>query len=185
MNNKPNSKKIILCGKRVDFYKITKNDLRTLQRWRNSNEIWPYNTQYILLNMINQKQWYEQIIQKNSDRIMFMITNKLGKPIGVCGLIHIDLKDKTASIAIIIGEKKYQSRGFGTEILQMLIHYGFNKIKVHRIEAQVFAYNAVSTKLFKKMNFKQEVTLRDSLWRQGKWWDVFILSVLQNEYAVT
>lgn len=181
--NKLNSKKIVLRGKRVNFCKITINDLTTLQKWRNSSEIWPYNTQYVLLNMINQQQWYKQITQKNSDRIMFMVTDKMGKPIGVCGLIHINLKAKIASVAIIIGEKKYQSKGFGTEILQMLLDYGFNQIRIHRIEAEIFAYNQVSAKLFKKLNFKQEVILRDSLWRNGKWWDILILSILQNEYA--
>lgn len=181
--NELNYKKMVLCGKRVNFCKITKNDLSTLQKWRNSSEIWLYNTQYVLLNMVNQQQWYEQIMQKKSDRIMFMVTNKLGKPIGVCGLIHIDLKDKIASIAIIIGEKEYQNKGFGTEILQMLVDYGFNQVRIHRIEAEVFAYNQASTKLFEKMNFKQEVILRDSLWRNGKWWDILILSILQNEYT--
>ncbi len=181
--NKLNSKKIILHGKQVNFCKITKNDLATLQKWRNSSEIWPYNTQYVLLNMINQQQWYEQITQKNSERVMFMVTDKMGKPIGICGLIHINLKAKIASVAIIIGEKKYQNKGFGTEILQMLLCYGFNQIRLHRIEAEVFTYNQASAKLFKKLNFKQEVILRDSLWRNGKWWDILILSILQNEYT--
>lgn len=180
--NELNSKKIV-HGKRVNFCKITKNDLATLQKWRNSSEIWSYSTQYVLLNMINQQQWYEQIMQKNSDRVMFMVTTKAGKPIGVCGLIHINLKDKIASVAIIIGEKKYQSKGFGTEILQMLLDYGFNQIRIHKIESEVFAYNQASAKLFKKMNFKEEVILRDSLWRNGKWWNILILSILQNEYV--
>ena len=178
--NKLNSKNIVLFGKRVNFNKITKNDLKTLQRWRNSSEVWQYNTQYILLNMINQKQWYDQNIQKNSDRIMFMVTNKIGESIGVCGLIHMNPKDKNASVAIMIGEKKYHNKGLGIEILQLLVNYGFTKIKLHRIEAKIFAYNQISVHLFKKMNFKQEVIMRDSLWRQGKWWDVYTFSLIQS-----
>lgn len=181
--SKLKSKKIAVYGKHVNFYTITKNDLRTLQRWRNSNDIFAYNTQYVLLNMIDQENWYGQTMQKNSDRVMFMVTNKLGKPIGVCGLIHVDLKDKTASIAIIIGEKKFHNKGFGTEALQILIGYGFNKLKLHRLEAEVFEYNETSIKLFKKMNFTQEIVSRDSLWRRGKWWNIFLFSILQNEHV--
>ncbi|WP_148550698.1 GNAT family N-acetyltransferase [Candidatus Nitrosotenuis cloacae] len=180
--SKLKSKKVVMYGKHVNFYTITKNDLRTLQRWRNSNDIFAYNTQYVLLNMINQENWYETL-QKNSDRIMFMVTNKLDNPIGVCGLIHVDLNDKTASIAIIIGEKKFQSKGFGTAALQMLIDYGFNKLKLHRLEAEVFEYNETSIKLFKKMNFTQEIVLRNSLWRRGKWWNTFLFSILRNEHV--
>jgi len=174
--------KMMLHGKNVNFRKITKSDLHILQRWRNSTDVFLYNTQYVLLNMIDQKNWYEQIMQKNSDRIMFMVVNKLNAPIGVCGLIHNDLKNKSASIAIIIGEKKFQNKGFGTEILQILIDYGFNKLKIHRLEADVFVFNEASIKFFQKNNFTQEVILRDSLWRRGKWWDVFIFSILQNEW---
>ena len=73
--NKENSRKITMVGKRVNLTTITKNDLKTLQKWRNSNEIWPYNSQYILLNMNNQKQWYEKNLEKKSNRFMFIITN--------------------------------------------------------------------------------------------------------------
>ena len=118
--NKQFSKNFTLSGKRVNFRNIKKSDLKTLQKWKNSTEIWPFNTQYVLLNMKNQKQWYEQNIQKISDRIMFMITNKIGKSIGICGLINMNSKDYSASIAIIIGEKKHHNQGFGQEILKLL-----------------------------------------------------------------
>lgn len=183
--NKQNSKNIMLFGKRINFNKITKNDLKILQKWRNSSEIWPYNTQYVLLNMINQKHWYEQNTQKHSNRIMFMVTTKTGKSIGVCGLTHMNTTDKNASIAIIIGEKKYHNKGFGMEVLQLLVNYGFTKIKLHRIEAEIFSYNQNSIHLFKKMNFKEEAIMRNSLWRQGKWWDIYTFSLIQSDYTKT
>jgi|TARA_B110000495_G_scaffold165008_1_gene150694 RimJ/RimL family protein N-acetyltransferase len=180
--NKQNPKNILLSGKRVNFKRIEKSDLKILQKWRNSDEIWQFNTQFTLLNMINQKEWYEQNTQKISDRIMFMITNKIGKSIGICGLINLNSKDHSASIAIIIGEKKHHNRGFGQEILKLLLNYGFSKLKLHRIESDVFEYNENSLHLFKKMNFKQEVVLRDSLWRKGKWWDIHKFSLIRNEF---
>ncbi len=180
--NKQSSKNFTLSGKRVNFRSIKKSDLKTLQKWRNSTEIWPFNTQYVLLNMKNQKQWYEQNIQKKSDRIMFLITNKLGESIGICGLIHVNSKDNNASVAIIVGEKKYHNKGLGTEILELLVSYGFNKIKLHKIDAEVFEYNENSLHLFKKMNFKQEAIVRDSLWRKGKWWNIHKFSLIRNEF---
>ena len=50
------SRKIITMGKRVNLTTIKKSDLKTLQKWRNSKDIWPYSTQYSLLNMNNQKK---------------------------------------------------------------------------------------------------------------------------------
>jgi RimJ/RimL family protein N-acetyltransferase len=167
---------------RVIFREITKNDLKILRDWRNSTGILEYNSQFTLLNMIDQKKWFEQINKKNSDRIMFMVINKKKEAIGVCGLIHLNIKDRNADIAIIIGKKKLHGLGLGSEILEMLLKYGFHKRKLHRIGAEIFEYNKVSIKLFKKLNFKREVILRNSLWRSGKWWNVYIFSLLRNEY---
>ena len=68
------------------------------------------------------------------------------------------------------------------EILKLLLDYGFTKLKLHRIESEVFEYNENSLYRFKKMNFKQEAIARDSLWRQGKWWNVHKFSLIQHEF---
>mgnify|MGYP006138974177 CR=1 FL=1 len=175
-----NDKKITIVGKRVNLTTLRKNDLKIVQKWRNSNEIWPYSTQYILLNMNNQKQWYEENFRKKSNRVMLIITNKIGNTIGICGLVNINSKDKSASIAISIGEVKYQNKGLGKEILELLINYAFVKLKLHKIDAEVFAYNHNSKTLFEKMNFKQEAIMRDCLWRYNKWWNIYKFSLVKN-----
>ena len=112
---------------------------------------------------------------------MFMITNKMRKPIGVCGLIHLNKIDHCADVAIIIGEQNVHGKGIGSEVLYMLTKYGFDQLGLHRIGAEIFSYNTISMHLFKKLSFKHEATLRESLWRYGKWCDVSVFSLLKNE----
>ena len=69
-------------------------------------------------------------------------------------------------------------KGLGTEALQLLVNYGFKKMKLHRIGAEIFEYNKISLKLFEKLNFKREALLRDGLWKDGRWWDVYTYSIL-------
>lgn len=171
----------IIKGIHVDFRQIKKEDLATLRDWRNSKGIREYNTQFILLNMLNQKRWFKQIKNKNSDRVMFMVTDKKKKPIGVCGLIHLNRIDRCADVAIIIGEQNIHGKGIGSEVLRMLTKYGFDHLGLHRISAEIFEYNTISIQLFKKLSFRHEITLRESLWRYGKWWDVYVFSLLKND----
>lgn len=175
------SHKHVISGQNINFKKITREDLKILASWRNTKGIREYNNQFVLLNMIQQKEWFEQINAKDSDRIMFMVTNKKNKPIGVCGLIHINKADKNADVAIILGERKLHGKGLGSEILSILLKYGFNQLKLHRIGAEIFSYNTISVKLFKKLAFRHEATLRDALWRMGKWWNLYTFSLLKNE----
>lgn len=170
-----------IVGTNVDLSKVTYSDLRLLADWRNAKGIWEYNNQFVLLNMRKQKEWFGQINVNNSDRIMFMIHDKKNKTIGVCGLTHINRTDRNAQVAIILGEQKLHGRGLGSETLRLLVNYGFNRLKLHRISAEIFSYNIISMGLFKKLGFEHEVTLRDALWRNGRWYDIHLLSLLSNE----
>jgi len=165
----------------LTFRKVTQKDLPILRDWRNSKGILEYNTQFTLLNMKSQENWFKQIKAKNSDRIMFMIISN-NQPVGVCGLIHVDKKERNADVAIIIGKKTLHGKGLGKKSLQKLVEYGFNKLKLHRIGAEVFEYNNKSIKLFKKMNFKYDALLRDSLWRNSTWWNTQVFSLLKEDF---
>jgi len=166
---------------KIQFRSIRESDLMLLQKWRNSNKIFPYNAQFFLLNLENQKKWFIEQKKSNSSK-MFIVTFK-NKPIGVCGLIHLDDENKTADVAIIIGETQFHGKGFGKKILQKLIIYGFNKLNLNRIGADIFEFNKISENLFFDLNFIFEGTLRKSLWRNGKWWNINKFSVLKNEFS--
>tara|TARA_B100001540_G_C15806677_1_gene642398 strand:+ start:872 stop:1375 length:504 start_codon:yes stop_codon:yes gene_type:complete len=163
--------------KKLELKKITKKDLESIIKWRNNPNIMRYNTQFFLLNMEYQSKWFEKINKKNSNQKMFIF--KYGKSnVGVGGLINIDKQNKSADIAIIIGETKIHGHGIGTKILQMLVEYGFKKMKLHRIGADVFEYNHISLRLFEKLNFEREGFLEDCLWRYGRWWGIYKYSII-------
>jgi RimJ/RimL family protein N-acetyltransferase len=164
-----------MSKQKFELKKIRKEDLKQIVKWRNDSKIIRFNTQFFLLNMELQKKWFEEITKKNSKSKMFVF--KYGKEIvGIGGLIHYDYQNKSADIAIILGEKKIRGKGFGTRGLEMLVEYGFKQMKLHRIGADIFEYNKVSLKLFEKLEFKKELEMRDYLWRNGKWWKVYTYS---------
>jgi diamine N-acetyltransferase len=175
------SNKNIIVGEKVNFRKIVESDLEVLIKWRNSKKMYRYNNQFVLLNMFLQEKWFESINKNKSNRIMFLVTNKKNKPIGVCGLIHVDKVNKSGDCAILLGDQKIHGKGLGSEILDKLVDYGFTHLGLHRIGAEIFSYNKISSGLFKKLGFKYEVTFREALWRDNKWWDIDLYSLLKQE----
>jgi RimJ/RimL family protein N-acetyltransferase len=161
--------------------KIIKSDLTLLREWRNSKQFFEFSGQFKLLNMEDQKKWFQQLSKENPDKIMFAIINKNKKIIGTCGLTNIDYKNRSANTAIMIGDATIHGKGYGTESLRMLVEYGFKKMNLHRIEAEIFEFNTVSIKLFEKLNFKYEATLKESLWRHGRWWNTHVYAIFANE----
>ena len=167
--------------KKIFFKKISKSDLETLKKWRNLPEIFQFNTQYRLLNSIDQQNWYDSINKPESDRKMFIVKAD-DRIIGVCGLIHFDKKNKNADVALIIGEIKFHGKGLGKEILRKLIEIGFKKFGLNRIGAEIIVNNKKSEHVFQKLNFKFESKFREALWRNGRWYDINSYSVLKKEF---
>lgn len=172
----------MISDAKISFRKVKPTDLKIIRDWRNSSGTREFNTQFTLLNMVNQKKWYESISKNESDREMFMIVDKDRDAIGICGLINIKKEEKSAEIAIILGDKKSRGRNLGSKSLSMLLDYGFKKLKLHRIGAEILEFNKISVSLFEGLNFKYEATLRDRLWRDDKWWDVYLYSILDGEF---
>jgi len=168
-------------NQKITFRKVIKKDLEILRDWRNDENIFKFNSQFILLNMFQQKKWFNIINSKKSDRIMFMVFLK-NRPVGVCGLIHIDRVNHSADVALILGEQKIHGKGVGTKVLKKLVEYGFHKLYLNRIGADIIEVNEKSLGLFKKLNFQEEVINRESHWRYGKWWDMYKLSLLRQDY---
>ncbi|HNB42281.1 MAG TPA: GNAT family protein, partial [Anaerolineales bacterium] len=64
--------------------------------------------------------------------------------------------------------------------LHAAIQFGFDQMKLHRIEALVYPENTRSLHLLNKLGFKQEGTLRDYFYLDGKFYDHIVLSLLKT-----
>jgi len=171
----------ILKGKNVSIRTIKKVDLKLIRDLRNLPSFRKFSIQYELLNMYKQNLWFQSLLNEN-DKIMFSIVDKKNIVIGVCGLTNIDWKNKHASIAILIGSLKKQSKGLGSESLELLLNYGYNQMKLHRIVADVIEYNKTSIIFFEKFNFQLDAIFRDYLFRDGRWWNLLSYSkILKKE----
>ena len=64
---------------KIKLKRVTKLDLRFLIEWRNSKNIFPYNTQYFLLNSKMQMDWFNKIqndsTKKNVHDLLWKIKN--------------------------------------------------------------------------------------------------------------
>ncbi len=174
---------IIMNSKSKIYLKqITKSDLKLLIDWRNSRNIFHYNSQYFLLNSKIQIDWFNKL-QKDSSRKMFMIF--YGKiKVGVCGLINIDYENKNGDIAIIIGKTEFHGKGIGTIVLSYLLNFGFKKLNLHRIGSEIIEYNKNSIHLFEKSKFKLDATYRDVIWRNNRWWNMKCMSIFKEDFEL-
>ena len=101
------------------------------------------------------------------------------KLIGMINLVKVDRKNKNAEIGFWLGGK-YQERGLAKEALNMILAFGFKKLKLKRIQARVLHKNKPAQKLLEKTGFKLEGRLRKKTFFKNQWFDDLIYGILRN-----
>jgi len=175
----------MLESENIRLRQIEEEDLPKLRDWRNSTYIRPTLRQFAPLNMINQKKWLESLYTEYLPRhVMFVIEmNNIKKElIGVCGLTYINWKEGHTDVTIYIGEPAWQKKGLASESLKLLMKYGFEELRLHRLFGVIFSYNTASIKLFERCGFTFEGRHREARFFDGKWYDEMMFSVLASEY---
>ncbi len=81
-----------------------------------------------------------------------------------------------------IGAPSDRRLGYGSEALSLLLYYGFVELNLHRLSAQIPAYNLPALALFRSFGFIEEVRRREALNRDCRQWDMLHYGLLAREW---
>jgi RimJ/RimL family protein N-acetyltransferase len=105
-----------------------------------------------------------------------------GRLIGTCAFSQLDGDNGSALYHITIGEPDAWGRGYGTEATQLMIDHAFGTLGLHRIALFVFEFNVRAIRAYKRCGFVIEGRSRESIWRDGRWWDELAMSILESDW---
>ncbi len=103
--------------------------------------------------------------------------------IGEVRLQTIRWFNRKAEISIVF-LPEYRGLGLGGKVLGQIIDYAFNKMNLHRLEAEIYEYNTAAQKLFERFGFKKEGTLREARYTDGKYYDILRYGLLRSEWKI-
>ena len=104
--------------------------------------------------------------------------NKVIGGVGL-GVGDIDWKNKNAEIGYWLG-KKYWGQGLASEAVKLIVKFGFEQLKLHRIYGIVSEENIASQKVLEKCGFKLEGELKEEFYRDKKWHNGLIYGLLNK-----
>jgi RimJ/RimL family protein N-acetyltransferase len=181
----------MLTGKTVVLRAFERADLKHLHRWQNDEELmrlarsWPDHA--ISAEAVEAR--YEKAIKgdEGEDRY-YMIQEKGGQePIGWATLTvaRWTRRATDADLGIAIGEKDRWKKGYGTDVVSLLLREAFEQLNLHRVGWWTFAENEGSLALAKKMGFREEGRIRDAVFFDNRFHDGVVLGILRDEYEGT
>jgi len=101
--------------------------------------------------------------------------------IGTCSYEKIDSHNLSGEIGYDL-LKKYWGHGFMAEALSAIIDYGFESLRLNRIEAHTAAINSASRNLLRRLGFFEEGIFRESSFFRGEFRDDCQYSLLKREW---
>jgi len=102
--------------------------------------------------------------------------------IGEIGLDVVNWPGRDAFVGLGIGETEYWSKGYGTDVMNVLLRFAFTEINLRRVSLGVFEYNPRAIRSYEKAGFRHEGRLRHLLNREGRRWDNLFMGILREEW---
>ena len=102
--------------------------------------------------------------------------------VGTCAFSQLDGDNGSALYHITIGEKDAWGRGYGTEATRLMLDLAFGRLGLHRIALFVFEFNERAIRTYRRCGFVVEGRARESIFRDGRWWDELAMSVLETDW---
>lgn len=176
-------KAAMLSGKRVFLRPPTVADYREFAALiRRSRRFY---RGFIAMPFKNRKEFADYAKRSPAgDKFRFLICrNDDGVIVGSIGLFHIvHLSLQSGVVGYMVGAP-FARRGFATEALQLALRFAFQKLKLHRVEANIQPANAASIALVKRVGFKCEGYSPRYLKIHGKWRDHERWAILAEDWS--
>lgn len=172
-------------GKLVKLREYRKEDAKLAQKLINNPSIKKNLTTSIPFPICEweEEKWVQSNSAFSSSKYSFAIeTLDDNKYIGGCGINTINWLSRTAEIGIFIGNTDYHSKGYGSDALKVLINFIFNQMNIRKIKLNVYSFNERAIGCYKKLGFQNEGTLRDELFRDGKYYNIVMMGMFKEEF---
>lgn len=174
----------MIYGERVRLRAIEREDIPRFLRWFNDPEVRRYLAMYRPLSRAEEERWVDSLLTRRED-IVFAIEVKEGEGwvhIGNVGLHRIDWKNRVATLGIVIGERGYWGKGYGTEAVKTMLRYAFGELGLNRVELETYSFNPRAQRCYKRAGFRREGVRRQALYREGEFHDVITMGILRSEF---
>ncbi|MFX0033802.1 MAG: GNAT family N-acetyltransferase [Candidatus Hodarchaeota archaeon] len=169
-------------SERLKLAPLKREYIESFLKWLNDPEITQYLTGYRPLTQDMEEDWFDNLKKRENAIIFSILLKDNQKLIGNCGIEDIHWVNRSATCGLFIGDKENQGKGYGPEALRLLLDYGFSTLNLNRIDLKVYEFNTRAIKCYKKVGFIEEGRKRQATFKNGKYYDDIVMSILHEEW---
>lgn len=180
-----------LYGEKIRLRAPEREDIPLFLKWINDPDVCEFLEHVTVFNQIMEEKWFEA--KTNGPAIELPLVIEIIAPskpegvenwipIGNIAFLNYHQFNRSAEIGIMIGEKAYWDKGYGTDAMRRMCDYGFNTLNLYRIFLRVFEGNERGKNAYRKVGFVHEGTMRQARYHRGRYWNVDFMSILKPDW---
>jgi len=159
----------------ITFRELTKEDLGFLVEIRNEcREMLHDDSMFDLTDAIS---WYDRL------RPRYYIIEQNSVAVGYFRTSNWDEKNKHLYVGCDL-HANYRGQGLAEIAYASFLHFLFNELGMNKVSLEVLEHNHRAQHLYRKLGFTIRGVKRQEVWRDGRYLDSQIMSMLKSEYMV-
>ncbi|MZP29437.1 GNAT family N-acetyltransferase [Heliobacterium undosum] len=105
------------------------------------------------------------------------------RPVGLISLTNMEGRHRRGDLGFYIAEERERAPGVALEAEYLLLRYGFDDLGLHKVWAEVLEGNEPVARMHRNYGFHVEGTLREHVWHDGRYKNVFCLGLLAVDFS--
>ena len=162
---------------------IEERDLTKMVSLRADPEVWTNLGDITMINLTMQRDWFLRLLTDPKRRYFVLATKKIDF-IGIVRMDELNWVDRSVRVGGDIAAK-YRGKGYGKRLFKLLAKYCFDYLNLERMWLLVLENNVRARALYRKSGFVEEGRQRRAVFRDGKYQDYLMLSLLREEWRRT
>lgn len=160
------------------------SDLNFLNKIRNDDIIFPSTTgNKYYISSEHDKKWIEDKIFNNYSQLYLVICcSESHTPIGYLSANNIDYINRKAELGGTVVTKEYNCKGIATGATYLFLNHLFGELGLNMVYAYIKEDNTASNRLPEKFGLKKDGIIRDFVYKQNRYHNVFIYTMLKSEF---
>ncbi len=175
----------MIYSKRLRLRGAEREDIPRFVSWLNDPEVVEHLLAAYPITQAGEERWFDSMMSREPAeqvRVIEALIDGEYKAIGNTSFMGLDWISRKAEIGIFIGEKHLWNHGYGRDAMLLMLRHGFNQLNLNRIFLRVHANNPRGIKAYENAGFVHEGVLRQEVYREGKYVDVLVMSVLRSDW---
>lgn len=153
----------------------------TYRSWFLNPKITKYNSHGLF--PLTEDRFNSFVKGLHKDHIVFKIIINIEKKwIGNCSIQSFNWINRSAELAIVIGDASVWGKGYAKRALMLLLKHGFDKLNLNRIWTGTSASNIGMQKVASAIGMHHEGTSRQGTYLHGTYFDIYHYGILRDEW---